>query len=281
MHENKNPLVTDPRDPRYLKLQSLQTEAGRSQSGLYIIEGIRHLARAAEQHAAIELLFADPSVLANPFGQKLIRRIRQSGIPSIRLDRKLYRQLTLAADPQGVGAVLRQRWFSLPELNVDRHSLWLAIESVDQPGNLGTILRTAEAAGVTGVFLLGQGADPWDPACIRASMGALFSQKLVRCTIAEFSAWARSSRLSVIGSSPAGLLSYRELRFRWPAVLLIGSEKSGLSQQLLDACDFTVRIPMQPGCDSVNAAVAAGVLLFELSGTRQSTFNPARMARPS
>jgi len=271
MHEDKNPLITDPRDLRYLKLQRLQTESGRSRSGQYIVEGIRHLARAVEQNAAIETLFTDPSVLSNPFGQKLTRRLRQSGVPAVRLDRRLYRQLTLAAEPQGVGAVIRQRWFSLPELKVPRDSLWLAVESVDQPGNLGTILRTAEAAGVSGVFLLGQGSDPWDPACIRASMGAIFSQKLVRCTAREFSTWARSSRLTIVGSSPAGLLSYKALRCRWPAVLLIGSEKLGLSPELLDACDFTVRIPMRPGCDSVNAAVAAGVLLFELAGSRDST----------
>jgi TrmH family RNA methyltransferase len=270
MHEDKYPLITDSRDSRYLNLQRLQTHTGRSQSGQYIIEGIRHLARAVEQNARIEMIFVDPSLLSNPFGQKLARRLRQSGVPSIRLDRRLYRQLTLAAEPQGVGAVLRQRWSSLADLKAKPGSLWLAVESVDQPGNLGTILRTAEAAGVAGVFLLGQGADPWDPACIRASMGALFSQKLVCCAVRDFVDWARSSKLSIVGSSPAGLLSYKNLRCRWPVVLLIGSEKLGLSPELLDACDFTVRIPMQAGCDSVNAAVAAGVLLFELSSQSAS-----------
>jgi TrmH family RNA methyltransferase len=232
---------------------------------LFLVEGIRHIARAIEKGVSFELLFVDPSVLSNPFGQKLTRRIRQSGVPSLRLTRQLYSELTLAAEPQGVGAVLRQRWFRLPELRVARNSLWLAVESVDQPGNLGTILRTAEAAGVAGVFLLGDGADPWDPACVRATMGSLFSQKLVRCTIREFASWARSSKLAIIGSSPTGIMNYKDLRCRWPALLLIGNEKQGLSQELMDACNFVVRIPMRAGCDSVNAAVAAGVLLFELS----------------
>jgi RNA methyltransferase, TrmH family len=271
MHEDKYPLITHPRDPRFLALRALQTERGRQQTGEYLIEGIRHLARTVEERAPIRLLFVDPSALSNPFGQKLARRIRQSSIPCIRLAPDLYRELTLANEPQGVGAVLRQRWFELNEIKPAKNSFWLAVESVDQPGNLGTILRSAEAAGVSGIFLLGPTADPWDPSCVRASMGSLFSPRLVRCTSREFVQWARSSRIAIVGSSPAGMLDYRALRCRWPAALLVGSEKRGLSGELIDASDFLVRIPMRGRCDSINASVAAGVLLFAMSGQLERT----------
>jgi tRNA G18 (ribose-2'-O)-methylase SpoU len=113
MHENRYPFVENCRDPRFLALRSLQTHQGRSRTGLYLIEGIRHLARAVEHNVAIESVFVDPSVLFNPFGQKLAKRLRRHGTPGIRLSHQLYRDLTLASEPQGIGAVLRQQWFPL------------------------------------------------------------------------------------------------------------------------------------------------------------------------
>jgi len=265
MHGDKYPVVSQSRDSRFLTLRFLQTPQGRSRSGLYLIEGIRHVARALEQPAAIESVFVDPSLLSNLFGQKLARRLRKSGIPGIRLAPQLYRELTLAAEPQGIGAVLRQQWTPLASLEPTRNSLWLALESIESPGNLGTILRTAEAAGVAGVFLIDAEADPYDPAAVRASMGSLFSQKLIRCSTREFADWARRRGLTIVSSSPAGLLDYRALRCQWPIALVVGGEKHGLSERIVEVSDFTVRIPMRGRCDSINVAVAAGVLLFEMT----------------
>ena len=171
MNETKYPIVSSHRDSRFLTLRSLQTFQGRSHTKLFIIEGIRHLARAVEHCAAIESVFLDPSVLSNPFGQKLARRLRQQGVPGIRLSRELYQDLTLATEPQGIGAVLRQRWFVLEQLRTTKESLWLAVESIESHGNLGTIIRTAEAAGVSGVSsstrpairtIQQQYGQPWD-----------------------------------------------------------------------------------------------------------------------
>jgi len=269
MHENKYAVVSYSRDPRFLTLRSLQTFQGRSRTGLYIIEGIRHLARAVENDAPIESVFLDSSVLSNPFGQKLARRLRKRGVPGIRLSHQLYRDLTLAAEPQGIGAVLRQNWMPLSNLEVEPKSLSLAVESIESPGNLGTIIRTAEAAGVTAILILSPDCDPYDPATVRATMGSLFSQKLVRCSPREFTDWAKTRGVAIVGSSPTGLMDYKALHYRFPAILVIGSEKRGLSDQLLEAADFVVRITMHGGCDSINAAVAAGVLLFEMASQRR------------
>jgi len=268
MHENKYPLLSHARDPRLLTLRSLQTPQGRSRTGLYIIEGIRHLARAVEQNAVIEFVFLDASVLSNPFGQKLARRLRKRGVVGVRLSTQLYRHPTLASEP-GVGAVARQQWIPLANVRVGRDSFWLAVESIESPGNLGTIIRTAEAAVVSGILMLDSESDPYDPAAVRASMGSLFSQELTRCAPHEFADWAKSCGVTVVGSSPAGLLDYKALRCRWPAALLIGSEKRGLSGHLAETADFVVRIPMRGGCDSINVSVAAGVLLFELCSQRR------------
>jgi TrmH family RNA methyltransferase len=256
--------INQPTDPRFKYLRSLQSPQGRFRTGQYLIEGIRHVARAVEERAPIESIFFDPSVLSNAFGQKLARQLRQTGIPCAKLAPALYRRLTLAAEPQGIGAVLRQEWIPLRDAKPGTRRLWLAVESIDSSGNLGTIIRTAEATGVAGIFILGDGADPYDPAAIRASMGAIFSQRLIRTSVRDLIQWTRSSGTALVASSPTGLLDYRGLPCRWPAVLTIGSEKRGLSEQILAACDFNVRLPMLGRGDSINAAVAAGVLLYEL-----------------
>jgi TrmH family RNA methyltransferase len=270
MHENKNSLVRHSSDPRFINLLSLQTPRGRSRTGLYLIEGIRHVARAVDEHAPIQSIFAAPSALSNPFGKKLARKLRQSGVECLELSPWLYGELTRAAEPQGLGAVLRQRNVPIQSVRPGRDSLWLAVESVDAPGNLGTIIRTAEATGVSGIFIVGPDADPYDPAAVRASMGSLFSQKLVRCSKREFTGWAREFGVAIVGSSPGGLLDYKSFRCRWPAALLIGNEKRGVSDDLLEVCNFTVRIPMLGRTDSINVAVAAGVLLYELFEQRRS-----------
>lgn len=271
MHENKQPqsLIQHANDPRFQHLRSLQTPHGRARTSLYLIEGIRHVARAAEEHAPIQSLFFSPAVLSNPFGQKLLRKLRQAGIPGVQLATHLYRNLSLAAEPQGLGAIVRQQWLSIRDVRPAPGSFWLAVESVDSPGNLGTIIRTAEATGAAGIVVIDSNADPYEPTAIRASMGSVFSHRLVRCTVREFAGWARSFDIALVGSSPRGLLDYRAFRCRWPAALLIGSEKHGLSDQLMEACDFIVRIPMLGRGDSINAAVAAGILLYELFDQRR------------
>ena len=268
MHEKKYPLVCDIRDPRFTALRSLQTPHGRSRSGTYLIEGIRHVAKAIENQAPIESVFFDPSTLSNFFGCKLAAQLRRKGVPGLRLAPALYRQLTLAAEPQGIGAVVRKDPHSIMNLAARRDSVWLAIESIESAGNVGTIVRTAEATGMAGIFLVDPHTDPWDPAAVRASMGSLFSQTLARCSRSELRSWARSHNVAIVGSSPSGLVSYKEMQWRRPFVLAIGSERKGMSEQLSETCDFIVRIPMSGTCDSINVAVAAGVLLFEACAQR-------------
>ena len=257
-------LITDPRHPLIQRLRSLQTPKGRAESGCYLIEGIRHVARAIEADAPIEHLFVAPSTLASPLGQKLARRLRQSGTPCAKLAPDIYHRLSLAATPQGIGAVIRQDWLPLGAARPSRGDCWLAAEDVQSPGNLGTMIRTSEAAGAAGIILIGRTADPYDPTALRATMGALFTQKLVRTTAREFAAWSTSCRLTLIGSSPSAARDYREVRYRRPVVVLVGGERHGLSSELKSACSSLVRIPIaRSGLDSLNVAVAAGILVYE------------------
>jgi hypothetical protein len=226
MNEKTYPVVSSPRDPRFLTLRSLQTPQGRSRTKLFIIEGTRHLARAVEHCAPIESIFLDPSVLSNPFGQKLGRRLRQHGVPGLRLSRELYRDLTLATEPQGIGAVLKQRWFPLEQIRATQDSFWLAVESIESPGNLGTIIRTAEAAGVSGVFILNPNCDVrssddsgYDGIALLAKVGAMLCAgiqvlgKIQRCiNCCFFAIWADGLQSTCIPISHCSYSGQREAR---------------------------------------------------------------------
>jgi TrmH family RNA methyltransferase len=135
---------------------------------------------------------------------------------------------------------------------------------VQYPGNLGTILRTCDAVGGAGLILVGPATDPYDPAAVRASMGAVFSQRLVRASREELAAWKRRHTCLVVGTSPAAAAHYRTVSYRPPVVLCMGSEGHGLSQDLKALCDVMVRIPMVGRCDSLNVGVAASIVLYEI-----------------
>ena len=141
---------------------------------------------------------------------------------------------------------------------------WVVLEDVGNPGNLGSILRTCEAVGASGVILLGDTADPYDPASVRGSMGSIFTQRVVRTSLESLIQWRNKTDLPMVGASDAATVDYREAAYAPPVLLCLGSEQHGLSDELMDACDQVVRIPMVGRADSLNLAVAAGVILYDV-----------------
>jgi TrmH family RNA methyltransferase len=156
--------------------------------------------------------------------------------------------------------------------------LWLALEHVCSPGNLGTLLRTSEAVGATGLVALGAGVDPWDPAVVRATMGALFTRRIVRAGARVLRAWARRHGVAIVGADGEGARDFREVSYRRPVVLVLGDERKGLSPVQRAACDELVRIPMTGRTDSLNVAVAKktwrSVLLYEAYAQRHPLDRP-------
>jgi TrmH family RNA methyltransferase len=170
----------------------------------------------------------------------------------------------------GLVAVARQRWVRLSELPVYPHSFWVALDAVQYPGNLGTVLRTANAVGSQGVILLDNTTEPYDPASVRASLGAVFSQQLVQTSFLEFVVWKRKQGCRLIGTSPGAAADYRQVSYEQPFVLLMGCEREGLRAEQQAFCDEVVRIPMMPNCDSLNLAVSTSVVLYEAYQQRQA-----------
>ena len=174
-----------------------------------------------------------------------------------------------AADPQGLGAVVRQHWTPLERIRASNAPCWVMLETMRSSGNLGTILRTSEATGGSGLILLGDAIDPYDPATVRATMGAQFGQRFVRTSADELRSWQGRRHFSLVGTAPAATIDYQEVDLRGPTMLLLGDERKGLSRELQSLCDEVVRIPMVGGTDSLNVSVAAGVLLYEVFNQRR------------
>ena len=257
-------LITSTSNSTIKLVRGLRARKERDRQGRYFVEGIHIVGEAAQNGAQIDLLIVAPGLLTSQFAQGIAEQLRREGVLTLTVSDDVFRSLSLRDGPQGIAAVVRQRWQALGSLRPAGQELWVALESVQDPGNLGAVLRTADAVGAKGVILLGQSTDAYDPASIRSSMGSVFSLRLVRAEGAEFIAWCRSNTVSVVGTSGAGAVSYRQLRYPSPLVLLSGSERQGLSADLLAGCDSVVRIPMVGRPDSLNLAVATSVVLYEI-----------------
>jgi RNA methyltransferase, TrmH family len=269
-------LVYSRHDAALRRVRSLLTREGRERTGRYLIEGVRPLAQAARQGARIETLLVSPQVLTNMLGRRLVKQHRIAGVPCFRLTPEVYHSLSQAEEPQGVAAVMRQRWERLDQVRPSRGLCWIAVEAVRSAGNLGTILRTSEAVGGAGIILIGDTVDPYDPATVRASMGALFNQRLVRTTVEAFAAWKQRHQCLVVGTSPSAAMDYTAVTYPSSLVLLMGGERRGVSPEVAALCDTMVKIPMVGGGDSLNLAIAAAVLLYEVFDQRRHA-PPAQM----
>ena len=264
------PIIDSRNDVRIRRIRRLHTRAERERTGLYYIEGIRFLAQALERRVPIKTVVACPPLLIHPFAQRLVRRLGKAGVPILEVTPPVLHSLALVDDPQGIAAVVAQHWLP-PERVQPRNELcWIALDSVQSPGNLGTILRTADAVGAGGLFLLGDSVDPYDPATVRATMGALFSQRFVRTTAPALDQWKAQHGGLLVGTSPSAATDYQAVAYRAPTILLMGGERKGLPAALQARCDVTVRIPMIGHSDSLNLGVATSVLLYEVFNQRRS-----------
>ena len=258
------PLFVDRHHPQIKRIRHLCMRGERERTGLFYIEGMRFLARALQHQARIETLVICRDLLVHPFAQKLVGKLQRLGTPLLEVSGEVMESISQVQDSQGLGAVVYQRWQRLEQVRIRTKLCWIAIETIRSPGNLGTILRTSDAVGGAGVMLIGNSTDPYDPAAVRATMGAMFTQRFVKTSIAEMRRWKRRGQYQLVGTSPAAAQDYHEVRYNKPTILLIGEERKGLSAELQAMCDLVVSIPIVGESDSLNAAMATGVILYEL-----------------
>lgn len=262
-------MITSPSNERIKHIRRLSERKYRQESGQAYLEGLRIVGAALEAHAEIDLMLCAPDLLVSEYGRQVIADARKAGIEILEVSAEVFSRLSLKEGPQGLAAVIRQSYVPLDWITVNPGKPWVALDSIADPGNLGTILRTADASGCEGVILLDQSTDPYDPSAVRGSMGALFSQKIVKATFDQFAAWKKATAVEVIGTSDRAAQDYHATRYPQRMVLLMGSERQGLREHHLELCDQVVSIPMLGDSDSLNLAVATAIVLYEMLNQRR------------
>jgi TrmH family RNA methyltransferase len=258
-------------NPRIKAIRKLKDRKERSASGLFYLEGLRIVISAFEKNAPVETLIYNQDLLQNPRGQQLLDQARQKDVEILEVSQNVFAAMALKENPQGLAAVARQHVMRLDELEDTPFGLWTALDEIADPGNLGTIMRTMDAVGGKGILLIGPGADPYDPSAVRASMGAIFSLKLVKASLQEFVPWKRSRQIKMVGTSDRAAQAYNTLRYPSDLLLLMGSERQGMQLELEALCDEIVRIPMAGSSDSLNLSIANAVVLYEIFNQHHAT----------
>lgn len=257
-------IITSFSNPKVKFIRKLDQKKYRQETGLFFVEGLRSVGEAVQTGALIESLVFSSELLVSDFGQGLLDEPAVENIERIEVSAEIYEKIAHKQGPQGIGALVRQNCRTLETLAVQPGDLWIALDRVADPGNLGTIMRTADAVGCRGVFLLGDSTDPYDPTAVKASMGAIFSLELVQCSWHAFHNWQLQQAVTVIGTSDHASVTYNEASYGRPIILLMGSERHGLTDEMMAACHQMVKIPMVGRGDSLNLAVATAVIVYEI-----------------
>ena len=254
------------------RIRKLQVDRRyRDHHRLFFIEGVRNFVEAVDRGFSIETLLYSEKLLTAPLARKFVRQLKRAGVPFARVSPEAFRSISRAERASGVAAILHQRIRTVEEIQPDRFSCWTVLSQVQSLGNFGTLLRTSAAMGAEGFILLGHHIDPYEPVVVRATMGALFKQTLVRTSVERFAHWVEKHNLTVIGASPDGVVEYDQVRYTRPTVLMLGHERSGLTNAQRSLCKQIVRIPMVSGTDSLNLGVAGSLLLYAVYRSTSSS----------
>ncbi len=256
--------ITSRQNGKVKQVRALRQHKQRQAEGLFVVEGLRHVGEAVEAGAALEYVLYAPELLHGDYADSLVADIRQRGLPLLSASADVMQSVTEKENPQGILAVAQQRLVPLRELSPANFAWGVAVVSPQDPGNVGTILRSIDAVGAGGLILLEGGVDLFHPGVVRASMGVLFRLPVCTASFEEFAGWRNEHGYHLYGSSARGNAEYDRVQYRKPAVLLLGSERQGLTDSQRQACDQLVQLPMMGKSTSLNLSVAAGVLLYAM-----------------
>lgn len=251
-----NPIVKD--------IKALTNKKDREETGTFLAEGLKLIIDAVELGWEIRTLVYAKAAKGKPLVEQVAARTVARGGLVLEVSEKVLSSITRRDNPQMVVGVFEQQWKRLDDLVLAKGQTFVALDRVRDPGNLGTIIRTADAAGASGVILVGDCTDPFSLETVRATMGSVFAMPVYRASAEEFLGWSRRSGGQIVATHLAGAVDYRTIDYtRKPTILLMGNEQSGLPEQLASAADRLARIPQAGRADSLNLAVATAVMLFE------------------
>jgi TrmH family RNA methyltransferase len=267
-------LITSFRNPRVKLLRSLRQRKYRQREGQYLIEGIRIVEEALTAGAAVDTLVYAPDLLVSERARALVERVEPER--RLALSGDLFRSLSERQQPQGIAAAVRFDDRPLTDIPLAQDLLVIVAHQLRDPGNLGSIIRTADAAGASGLVVVGPAVDLYDPRTVRATMGSLYALPLVRLADEDpLLPWYEGMReaglrLLVVASSARGSQVHFEVDYRRPLVLLVGSERHGLPASMCETANATVRLPQAGRATSLNVSAATAALVYEIVRQRQA-----------
>ena len=263
--------ISSTANPRIKSIKGLAAKKNRDREGLFVAEGQKLVTDALEKNWTVRTLLYSRQAVQDTKLQSAVEalaaQVRSRGGDVLITNNKLLTSITRKDNPQAVVAVMQQMQTPLERIKAAGNQCWVALDRVRDPGNLGTIIRTADALGAQGVILVGESTDPFALESVRATMGSLFHIKLVRTDETQFikfcDDWKKQGG-SVTGTHLKGAVDHREIDYaQGPQIVLMGNEQSGLSDALAGACSSLALIAMDGAADSLNLAVATGIMLFE------------------
>lgn len=256
--------VTSLSNPVVKDIKALSDKKHRDETKSFMAEGLKLVIDALELGFEIRTLVYAKNVKDKPQVVQCATKTVARGGLVLEVSEKVLASITRRDNPQMVVGIFTQRWTNLRDVRPGNGETYVALDRVRDPGNLGTIIRTADAAGASGVILVGESTDPFSMETVRATMGSVFAVPLVRASVADFLAWKKGAGVRVVATHLAGAVDYRTIDYKTkPVVLLMGNEQSGLPDTLASEADALARIPQAGLADSLNLAIATGVMLFE------------------
>ena len=258
-------VVTSLTNDRVKLIRSLDMRKARRETGLFVAEGASVLMTARENGWRPQILVHGAEARDSRAHRDLIDWALREGSEGLEVSRAVLEKLAAKENPQNLMGVFEQRWETLPETtSLAKSALWVALDEIRDPGNLGTIMRTVDAVGAAGVILVGNCCDPFQREAVRATMGSLFAVPLVKIERAAFVDWAKSWPGDRIGTHLDATADFRAGSYNGPTLLVMGREGPGMSGEVAAVCNRLVKIPMAGKLDSLNLAVATALMLYEI-----------------
>jgi TrmH family RNA methyltransferase len=257
--------ITSLQNERVKMIRALHMRKERRETGLFVAEGASLLVTARDSGWKPKILVFLAGSATAGVARDLVRWAEAAAAECLEVSQAVLAKLAAKDNPQTMLGVFEQEWSPLPApATVSGDALWVGLEAVRDPGNLGTIIRTVDAVGASGVALIGPSVDPYSREAVRATMGSIFNVPLARASTQDGLAWVQRWRGDVVGAHLRASTDFRSVAYGPPTLLLMGSEGPGLSSELSAACTRLVRIPMAGRIDSLNLAVATALMLYEI-----------------
>ncbi len=259
-----HPLITSSQNPKIKNILALEKARVRKSENLFIIEGTKELALAIQSNYKINSVFFCPEIIESQYLLTLVKH-EQLLIP---VEQTVFNKIAYRESTGGTIALAEQKSHSLENLTLGKNPLLLILEAVEKPGNLGAVLRTADAAGIDAVIICDQLVDFYNPNVIRSSIGCVFTNQIASAPSDHTIDWLKKNNINVYCTYLKASKPYYEIDYTQPTAIVMGTESQGLSEKWIENADANIIIPMQGKIDSMNVSTAAAVVIFEAARQR-------------